>query len=253
MTHLIWLTFFLKISQTRFFPKNRTPSLLTLYGPLTSCKRSEKTLEPILRKVRYGRTDETEFIGLCRKLAGVENGEFHDINSPPPPEIYIFSRRAHQDFPNEPSVTAVTWIFLKIRLETYFGTKSGKQGIGPKKNGNSNFLNILIFSSWAPLDVSNDPAVTAVTLFFLKISPETYYGAKSEKRGIGPKKNRIFEFFEFFRRSSLAMPRQGLTVSIHRFLARPSEDSLVNLQVLGGRGRPCELGQAILLGLPAKI
>ena len=31
--------FFLKISQTRFFPKNRAPSLFSIYGPLTSCKR----------------------------------------------------------------------------------------------------------------------------------------------------------------------------------------------------------------------
>ena len=35
-----------------FFPKNRALSLFCVYGPLTSCKISEKTNEPILRKVR---------------------------------------------------------------------------------------------------------------------------------------------------------------------------------------------------------
>ena len=33
-----------------FFPKNRASSLFFIYGPLTSCKKSEKTHEPILRK-----------------------------------------------------------------------------------------------------------------------------------------------------------------------------------------------------------
>ena len=58
---LFWARFgpFLpKFEQTGFFPKKRAPSLLTLYGPLTSCKRSEKTLEPILRK-----SLKTSFLG----------------------------------------------------------------------------------------------------------------------------------------------------------------------------------------------
>ena len=51
----------------KIFPKNPAVSLLCLYGPLTSCKISEKTNEPIDRKVCYRRTDELtdggEFIG----------------------------------------------------------------------------------------------------------------------------------------------------------------------------------------------
>ena len=37
----------------RIFPKNPALSLLSIYGPLTSCKISEKTNEPIPRKVHY--------------------------------------------------------------------------------------------------------------------------------------------------------------------------------------------------------
>ena len=40
----------LKISQTRFFPKNQSIHVFTPYTPLTSCTVSQKTLEPILRK-----------------------------------------------------------------------------------------------------------------------------------------------------------------------------------------------------------
>ena len=40
----------------RIFPKNPAPSLFYIYGPLTSCKKIEKTNEPILRKLCYGRT-----------------------------------------------------------------------------------------------------------------------------------------------------------------------------------------------------
>ena len=62
----------------RIFPKNRALSLLSVYGPLTSCKITEKTNEPIQRKVRYGRTnrrtdgrmDRDEFIGSFRKIRG---------------------------------------------------------------------------------------------------------------------------------------------------------------------------------------
>ena len=38
------------------FPKNRALSLFIIYGPLTSCKKLEKTNEPILRKLCYVRT-----------------------------------------------------------------------------------------------------------------------------------------------------------------------------------------------------
>ena len=41
----------------RIFPKNRAPSVFIIYGPLTSCKKSEKSNEPILRKVRCWQTD----------------------------------------------------------------------------------------------------------------------------------------------------------------------------------------------------
>ena len=50
------------LGQMRIFPKNRAPSLFILYGPLTSCKKPEKTDEPILRKMRYERTDEQGWI-----------------------------------------------------------------------------------------------------------------------------------------------------------------------------------------------
>ena len=45
--------FFPKNGETGFFMENRGPSLLTIYHPLTSCKKLEKTNEPIPRKVRY--------------------------------------------------------------------------------------------------------------------------------------------------------------------------------------------------------
>ena len=58
-------------SEMRFFPKNRTSSLLSIYDPLTPCKKLEKNNEPIPRKVRHERTnqptnqptDKHEFIG----------------------------------------------------------------------------------------------------------------------------------------------------------------------------------------------
>ena len=40
-----------------FFPTNLAPSLFSIYDPLTSCKKIEKTNEPIPRKVRYERTN----------------------------------------------------------------------------------------------------------------------------------------------------------------------------------------------------
>ena len=39
-----------KFGQMRFFLKNRALSVFITYCPLTSCKKSEKTNEPILRK-----------------------------------------------------------------------------------------------------------------------------------------------------------------------------------------------------------
>ena len=50
----------------RIFPKNPALSLFYIYDRLTSCKKSEKTNEPILRTSvsrTDGRTDDTEFIG----------------------------------------------------------------------------------------------------------------------------------------------------------------------------------------------
>ena len=40
-----------------FFFENRAPSLFNIYGPLTSCRKSEKTNDPILRKTPEGQTD----------------------------------------------------------------------------------------------------------------------------------------------------------------------------------------------------
>ena len=44
-------------SRTRFFPDMRFSQNESLYSPLTSCTVSQKTLEPILRKVGNGQTD----------------------------------------------------------------------------------------------------------------------------------------------------------------------------------------------------
>ena len=49
--------FFPIFQKMKIFPKNPALSLLCLYGPLTSCKISEKNNEPIMRKVCYRRTD----------------------------------------------------------------------------------------------------------------------------------------------------------------------------------------------------
>ena len=54
----------------RVFPKNQALSLLSLYGPLTSCKISKKTNEPIPRKLCYRWTHARKhgrgFIGPIR-------------------------------------------------------------------------------------------------------------------------------------------------------------------------------------------
>ena len=55
--NLIFGPFLALFGQIRIFMKNRAPSLFIIYGPLTSWKKSEKSNEPILRKVRDGRTD----------------------------------------------------------------------------------------------------------------------------------------------------------------------------------------------------
>ena len=49
--------------QTRIFAKNPTLSLLHPYGPLTSCKKSEKTNEPIPGTECYGRRTDGQTDG----------------------------------------------------------------------------------------------------------------------------------------------------------------------------------------------
>ena len=62
---LFWATLglfghFLPIFENmRIFPKNPALSLFYIYGPLTSCKKLEKTNEPILRTVNHRHTDGT--------------------------------------------------------------------------------------------------------------------------------------------------------------------------------------------------
>ena len=50
LKNFIFDPFYPKFGILGFFSKNRFPSLFSIYGPLTSCKKSEKSLEPILRK-----------------------------------------------------------------------------------------------------------------------------------------------------------------------------------------------------------
>ena len=45
-------------SRTRIFFENRAPSLFCIYGPLTSCKKSEKSLEPISVTLCHWQTDK---------------------------------------------------------------------------------------------------------------------------------------------------------------------------------------------------
>ena len=47
----------MNISKSSFF-KNLALSLFYLYSPLTSCKKSEKSLEPLLRKLHYQPTNQ---------------------------------------------------------------------------------------------------------------------------------------------------------------------------------------------------
>ena len=76
--------FWPKNGQMDFFLKNRAPSVSSLYGPLTSCKKSEKTNEPILSKcVTDGLTDRltdrSNFIGpLNLRSSGPKSEKFND-------------------------------------------------------------------------------------------------------------------------------------------------------------------------------
>ena len=54
---LIWRPF-REYFQIKFFFKNPALSLFYLYSSLTSCKKSEKSLEPFLRKLRYQPTNQ---------------------------------------------------------------------------------------------------------------------------------------------------------------------------------------------------
>ena len=46
------------ISELRIFSKNPAQWLFYLYSPLTSCKKSKKSFEPFLRKLRYQPTNQ---------------------------------------------------------------------------------------------------------------------------------------------------------------------------------------------------
>ena len=63
------LTPLAQILATNIFSKNLALSVTTYHGQLSSCTISEKTNDPVLRKVRDGRTDgqteESDFIGRC--------------------------------------------------------------------------------------------------------------------------------------------------------------------------------------------
>ena len=62
---------FANISKPRSCLKNPALSLFYLYSPLTSCKKSEKSSEPFLRKLHYQPTNQpiitknTNLIGPC--------------------------------------------------------------------------------------------------------------------------------------------------------------------------------------------
>ena len=50
-----------KSTKAIFFFKNRFPSLFYIYGPLTSCQKSEKFLEPIPRTLRHRLNGQTNW------------------------------------------------------------------------------------------------------------------------------------------------------------------------------------------------
>ena len=59
---IIFWSLFPQNGEMRFFLKNRASSLLSIYDPLASCKKLEKTNEPIPRKVRHERTNQQAWI-----------------------------------------------------------------------------------------------------------------------------------------------------------------------------------------------
>ena len=62
-----------KFGSQKFFLKNLASSVTRYHGQLSFCTIPEKTNDPILRKLGYGRTDkrtegqknESDFIGCC--------------------------------------------------------------------------------------------------------------------------------------------------------------------------------------------
>ena len=74
--NLVWVQFGWNSSRQSFF-KNLAPSVTRYHGQLSSCTISEKTNDPLLRKLSDGRTDrqtdrwadgqtdESDFIGRC--------------------------------------------------------------------------------------------------------------------------------------------------------------------------------------------
>ena len=65
-----------------FFPKNPALSLFYVYGPLTSCKKIEKTNESILRTLHHWRTEDTflSFFGpVCPKSRKQEFSQIWDF------------------------------------------------------------------------------------------------------------------------------------------------------------------------------
>ena len=77
------------LGKMRIFPKNRALSLLSLYESLTSCKRPEKTNEPIPRKVRYGRTHRRTLSGSKRR-GSKKKEQQQACYTGPPPKMKIF-------------------------------------------------------------------------------------------------------------------------------------------------------------------
>ena len=63
---LIWRRFREYLQIKSFFSKNPALSLFYLYSSLTSCRKSEKSLEPFLRKLRYQPTNYYQQHQSCR-------------------------------------------------------------------------------------------------------------------------------------------------------------------------------------------
>ena len=65
----------------RIFPKNPAVSLFYVYGPWNSCKKIEKTNEPILRTLRHGLTDGRHWIHMTFTQAWVQKWfSYKEIN-----------------------------------------------------------------------------------------------------------------------------------------------------------------------------